>query len=72
MYQPQYGCHKKSLRGFEVLLRWHSKELGTVSPAEFISIAEKTGLIVSIGEWVMETACSNFNLQIMGIKSCLH
>lgn len=60
MYQPQYGCHKKSLRGFEVLLRWHSKELGTVSPAEFISIAEKTGLIVSIGEWVMETACSRF------------
>lgn len=60
MYQPQYGCHKKSLRGFEVLLRWNSKELGMVSPAEFIPIAEKTGLIVNIGEWVLETACRRF------------
>lgn len=59
-YQPQYGCYKKSLRGFEVLLRWQSSEFGMVSPAEFIPIAEKAGLIVSIGEWVLETACTRF------------
>lgn len=60
MYQPQYECHNKKLRGFEVLLRWHSKKFGVISPAEFIPLAEKTGYIINIGEWVLEVACIQF------------
>jgi EAL domain-containing protein (putative c-di-GMP-specific phosphodiesterase class I) len=41
----------------EVLLRWHNAELGVVTPAEFIPIAEGTGIVVPIGAWVLETAC---------------
>ncbi len=48
--------------GAEVLLRWENKALGKVSPSEFIPLAEETGLIVSIGEWVLRTACSRLKL----------
>ncbi|CCU78537.1 diguanylate cyclase/phosphodiesterase (GGDEF & EAL domains) with PAS/PAC sensor(s) [Halanaerobium saccharolyticum subsp. saccharolyticum DSM 6643] len=61
MFQPQYKTDGKHLRGFEVLLRWHSSELGTVSPAKFIPEAEKTGLIKEIGEWVIRKAIKRFN-----------
>ena len=43
--------------GFEALLRWTNPELGVVSPAEFVQIAERTGLIIPIGAWVLEQAC---------------
>lgn len=60
MYQPQYECCTKRLRGFEVLLRWKSKTFGFISPAEFIPLSEKIGDIVDIGEWALETACRRF------------
>lgn len=56
-YQPIVDTKAKHIIGFEVLLRWPHKELGMVSPAEFIPIAEETGLIVEIGKWSMEQAC---------------
>lgn len=55
-YQPQFDTHTKAVIGAEALIRWHHPELGQVSPAEFIPIAESTGLIISIGDWVMRTA----------------
>lgn len=56
-YQPQIDLLSGKITGMEALLRWNSKELGVVSPIEFIKVAEDTGLINAIGEWVIINAC---------------
>jgi diguanylate cyclase (GGDEF)-like protein len=58
VFQPLYHCVTKKLRGFEVLARWTSRELGTVSPVQFIPIAEETGFIVEMGRWILRTVLS--------------
>ncbi len=60
VFQPQYHCEPQGIRGFETLARWRSEELGAIGPAEFIPIAEKTGLIIEIGEWILRTAMKSF------------
>lgn len=58
VYQPQILLEDESLIGMEALLRWKHSELGMISPARFIPIAEQNGLIRQIGQWVLEKACA--------------
>jgi len=56
-YQPQYDITTENIIGYEALLRWDNKELGKISPVEFIPIAEENGLIFTLGNWVLLNAC---------------
>lgn len=56
-YQPITNLSTSTLLGFEALIRWNHPDRGVIPPAEFISLAEQTGLIIQIGEWVFRTAC---------------
>jgi diguanylate cyclase (GGDEF) domain len=60
VFQPQYFVESGGLRGFETLIRWKSPVFGRVSPATFIPLAERNGIIGQLGRWVMRTACKVF------------
>lgn len=67
-YQPQVEGASKKIIGYEALIRWNHPEQGIISPNNFIPIAEKTGLIIPVGEWVLRTACrQNKQWQDMGM-----
>lgn len=68
-YQPQFSLVENRIEGFEALIRWNSKELGWVSPSEFISIAEQSDIINEVGKWVIKEAClENKRLRQLGYK----
>jgi diguanylate cyclase (GGDEF)-like protein len=67
-YQPCVSLGDNKITGCEALLRWRHSERGMISPAEFIPIAEETGLINQLGEWVLTTACAEAATWPEGIK----
>jgi EAL domain-containing protein (putative c-di-GMP-specific phosphodiesterase class I)/DNA-binding response OmpR family regulator len=69
-YQPKIRLSDSSIGGIEALVRWEHEELGTVSPSQFIPIAESNGLITEIGEWITESICKQITAwKNAGIKS---
>jgi EAL domain-containing protein (putative c-di-GMP-specific phosphodiesterase class I) len=56
-YQPQYDIATSKLSGMEALIRWNDKDMGIVSPKDFIPLAEETGTMIDIGNWVIHSAC---------------
>ncbi len=68
-YQPQIDIQTNQVCGLEALIRWQDPEMGLVSPGKFIPMAEKTGLIIPIGNWVLQTACEEIkNLHQQGFS----
>src|SRR6185503_9463540 len=68
VYQPKVDIKTGHVLGAEVLLRWHHPERGSISPVEFIPLAEEIGLIVPFGQWILRAACNqNKNWQLAGL-----
>ncbi|MBU3179743.1 sensor domain-containing protein [Clostridium psychrophilum] len=61
-YQPQIDIINNKIKGFEALLRWNSAELGRIGPDEFIPVAEQSGLLIPMGDWIIETVCIQNNI----------
>ena len=68
VFQPQYDFKAEKLIGVEALLRWSNKELGVVSPSDFIKIAEESKLIMKVGEWTLRRACELFSNMVINKK----
>ncbi len=69
-YQPKLDARSRKVVGVEALIRWKHPDKGMISPAEFIPLAEESGMIVRIGEWVLNTACrQNKSWREMGLPS---
>jgi diguanylate cyclase (GGDEF)-like protein len=58
LYQPQFDVRTSGVSGMEALLRWNNPDLGSVAPEDFIPVAEETGMIIELGEWVLRKACA--------------
>jgi diguanylate cyclase (GGDEF)-like protein/PAS domain S-box-containing protein len=70
-YQPIIDLATRQLTGFEALVRWQNPQRGMVSPAEFISLAEETGLILALGAWVLRQACEQLHQWNRQFPECL-
>ena len=72
-YQPKWDVEHNRVCGMEALMRWNHPQLGIVTPAEFIPIAEETGLIVAMTRWMIEEVCKqNAEWQRLDFSLCMH
>lgn len=68
VYQPRYGHNSSRIIAVEALIRWEHPELGLLMPDQFISLAEETGLIVALSDWVLKTACRDAQQSLNGLS----